>query len=117
MQVDFGRALAVIGGERTGVHCLVVTFPYSNMRYVVALPGRTPNACARVGDGVLPCGLAPRVMVFDNAAGAAHRVAWDRITIVDVFHGLLSATASRSGSAIPGAAGSCLLVDLDLLPA
>ena len=34
MQVDFGRALAVIGGERTGVHCLVVTFPYSNMRYV-----------------------------------------------------------------------------------
>ena len=38
-----------------------------------------------VGDGVLPCGLAPRVMVFDNAAGAAHRVAWDRITIVDVF--------------------------------
>ena len=22
-----------------------------------------------VGDGVLPCGLAPRVMVFDNAAG------------------------------------------------
>ena len=36
-------------------------------------------------------------MVFDNAAGAAHRVAWDRITIVDVFHGLLSATASRSG--------------------
>ena len=39
MQVDFGRVLAVIGGERTGVHCLVVTFPYSNMRYVVALPG------------------------------------------------------------------------------
>lgn len=38
-----------------------------------------------VGDGVLPCGLAPRAMVFDNAAGAAHRVAWDRITIVDVF--------------------------------
>lgn len=39
MQVDFGRALAVIGGERTDVHCLVVTFPYSNMRHVVALPG------------------------------------------------------------------------------
>ena len=39
MQVDFGRVLAVIEVERTGVHCLVVTFPYSNMRYVVALPG------------------------------------------------------------------------------
>lgn len=56
MQVDFGRALAVIGGERTGVHCLVVTFPYSNMRYVVALPGENVRG---VGDGVLPCGAGP----------------------------------------------------------
>lgn len=56
MQVDFGRVLAVIGGERTGVHCLVVTFPYSNMRYVVALPGENVRG---VGDGVLPCGAGP----------------------------------------------------------
>lgn len=25
------------------------------------------------------------MLVFDNATGAAHRVAWDRITVVDVF--------------------------------
>ena len=25
--------------KQNSVHCLVVTFPYSNMRYVVALPG------------------------------------------------------------------------------
>ena len=46
-QVDFGMAQAVVGGDRVDVHCLVVTFPYSNMRYCVACPGRTPNACAR----------------------------------------------------------------------
>ena len=38
-QVDFGMAQAVVGGDRVDVHCLVVTFPYSNMRYCVALPG------------------------------------------------------------------------------
>ena len=32
-QVDFGMAQAVVGGDRVDVHCLVVTFPYSNMRY------------------------------------------------------------------------------------
>ena len=29
--------------------------------------------------------VTPRVLVSDNATGAAHRVAWDKITIVDVF--------------------------------
>ena len=86
MQVDFGRVLAVIGGERTGVHCLVVTFPYSNMRYVVALPGENAECVCEGSETVFShVGLAPRVMVFDDATGAAHRVAWDRITIVDVF--------------------------------
>lgn len=33
-QVDFGMAQAVVGGDRVDVHCLVVTFPYSNMRYL-----------------------------------------------------------------------------------
>lgn len=28
MQVDFGQALATIGGESVTVHCLVVSFPY-----------------------------------------------------------------------------------------
>ena len=38
-QVDFGMAQAVVGGDRVDVHCLVVTFPYSNMRYCVAARG------------------------------------------------------------------------------
>ena len=39
MQADFGLAQAVVAGSRTDVHCLVASFPYSNMRYAVALPG------------------------------------------------------------------------------
>lgn len=86
MQVDFGQALAVVGGERTDVHCLVATFPYSSMRYVVALPGESAECvCEGLETVFSHVGLAPRVMVFDNATGAAHPVAWDRITVVEVF--------------------------------
>lgn len=70
-QVDFGEGLACIRGARVKAHCLVAAFPYSNMRWVVAL--------------FRHIGLASRVLVFDNATGAAHRVAWGKITVVDVF--------------------------------
>lgn len=80
------RALAVIRGERIDVHCLVVSFPYSNMRWAVALPGENAECvCEGLRTVFEHVGMAPRVMVFDNATGAAHRVAWDKITIVDVF--------------------------------
>ena len=86
MQVDFGLAQAVVAGNRTDVHCLVVSFPHSNMRYAVALPGENAE-CVCEGLRVVfdHAGVAPRVMVFDNATGAGHRVAWDGITVVDVF--------------------------------
>ena len=85
MQVDFGLAQAVIAGNRTDVHCLVVSFPHSNMRYAVALPGENAE-CVCEGLRVVfdHAGVAPRVMVLDNATGAGHRVAWDGITVVDV---------------------------------
>ena len=86
MQVDFGLAQAVIAGNRTDVHCLVVSFPHSNMRYAVALPGENAE-CVCEGLRVVfdHAGVAPLVMVFDNATGAGHRVAWNGITVVDVF--------------------------------
>lgn len=40
-QVDFGEADAIIRGERVTTHMLTVTWPYSNTRYAVALPGET----------------------------------------------------------------------------
>lgn len=40
-QVDFGQAEGVIGGIRQLLHILVVTFPFSNMRYVQAYRGES----------------------------------------------------------------------------
>lgn len=73
-QVDFGQARAVIAGVERVVRFLVASFPYSNMRWVVALPGETSEC---VCQGLLwifgRMGMAPRVVVFDNATGVGHR--------------------------------------------
>ena len=86
MQVDFGEAVATIGGGDVRVHCLVATFPHSNMRYVAAMPGENAECVceglARIFDHI---GMAPRVLVLDNATGAGHRVAWNKVTAVRVF--------------------------------
>ena len=85
-QVDFGMAQAVVGGDRVDVHCLVVTFPYSNMRYCVALPGENAECvCAGLRTVFEHIGAVPLTLVLDNATGAGHRVAWDRVSIVKVF--------------------------------
>lgn len=74
MQVDFGQAGAVIAGVERVARFLVASFPYSNMRRVVALPGETSEC---VCQGLLwifeRMGMAPRVAVFDNATGVGHR--------------------------------------------
>ena len=86
MQVDFGEAVATISGGDVKVHCLVATFPHSNMRYVAAMPGENAECVcegpARIFDHI---GMAPRVLVLDNATGAGHRVAWNKVTVVRVF--------------------------------
>ena len=73
-QNNFGQARAVVAGVERVVHFLVVSFPYSNMRWVVALPGETSEC---VCQGLLwifeRMGMAPRVVVFDNATGVGHR--------------------------------------------
>ena len=103
MQADFGLAQAVVAGSRTDVHCLVASFPYSNMRYAVALPGENAEC---VCEGLLEVfehiGAVPPVLVLDNATGAAHRVSWDRIVVVEVFqrfvaHHRIEAGCPRSG--------------------
>jgi transposase len=40
-QVDFGQAEAIVGGIRQVLHIFVVTFPFSNMRFVQAYRGET----------------------------------------------------------------------------
>lgn len=86
MQIDFGEAVATIGGGDVKVHCLVATFPHSNMRYVAAMPGENAECvCEGLAQIFDHIGMAPRVPVLDNATGAGHRVAWDKVTVVRVF--------------------------------
>lgn len=46
-QIDFGVAKARIAGELVDDHCLVVTFPHSNMRCVTSLPGENAECLCR----------------------------------------------------------------------
>lgn len=72
-QVDFGQARAVVAGVERVVRFLAVSFPYSDMRWVAALPGETAECMCR---GLLEVfertGMAPGVVVFDNATGVGH---------------------------------------------
>lgn len=74
-QADFGEADAIIQGKRVTTHMLVVTWPYSNTRYAVVLPGETAEC---VCDGLRTIfehvGRVPARMVFDNATGIGKRI-------------------------------------------
>lgn len=73
-QVDFGQARAVIAGVERVVRFLVVSFPYSNMRWVVALPGETSECvCQGLLEVFERTGMTPKVVVFGNATGVGHR--------------------------------------------
>ena len=79
-------AKAVVAGVERTVHYLAVSFPYSNMRYVAALPGETTEC---VCHGLLQVfgrmGMAPRALVFDNATGVGHRNADGTVTQPRLF--------------------------------
>ena len=73
-QVDFGQAEAVIAGLRLMLHILVVTFPFSNMRFVQAYRGETAECVCHGLRAVFEhIGAAPRYLVFDNATGIGRR--------------------------------------------
>ncbi len=74
-QVDFGQAEAIIGGIRQILHIFVVTFPFSNMRFVQAYRGETAECvCQGLRTVFDHIGAAPRHLVFDNATGIGRRV-------------------------------------------
>lgn len=74
-QVDFGQAEAIIAGVRLMLHIFVVTFPFSNMRFVQAYRGETAECvCHGLRTVFELIGAAPRHLVFDNATGIGRRV-------------------------------------------
>ena len=84
-QVDFGLARALIAGAERDVHVLVVSFPYSNMRYALALPGENAECvCSGLITLFEHIGRVPRVLVFDNATGVGHRFGRE-VTMTQVF--------------------------------
>lgn len=75
VQVDFGQAEAIIAGIRQVIHIFVVSFPFSNMRFVQAYRGETAECVAHGLRTVFEhIGAVPRHMVFDNATGIGRRV-------------------------------------------
>ena len=70
-------------------HCLVVTFPRSNMRYVTSLPGENAEClCHGLVEVFEHIGGVPPVIVMDNATGAGRRNARGEVTpaaVLDVF--------------------------------
>lgn len=91
MQVDFGVARAVIAGRERTVHFLVASFPYSNMRYAVAMPGENAEClCQGLVMLFAHVGGVPPVMVMDNATGAGHRDAKGELTLTALFESFVS---------------------------
>ncbi len=106
MQVDFGEAVVVLAGVKTKVHCLVASFPYSNKRYVVALPGENAQCvCEGLVEIFEHIGLVPMVLVMDNATGPRTGPLGTRSRSSGSSSCSWSITGSRPGSAIPGAVG------------
>ncbi|WP_449373270.1 IS21 family transposase [Arthrobacter psychrolactophilus] len=96
VQVDFGQADVVLSGERTTVHVLVVTFPFSNMRFAQAYRGETAE-CVCHGLRIIfeQVGGVPKLMIFDNATGVGRRVR-QKITETKLFEAFKNHYRSES---------------------
>lgn len=73
-QVDFGQAQALIAGVKMLLHILVVSFLYSNMRYVQAYRGETAECVCHGLRAIFEhIGTVPRQLIFDSATGIGRR--------------------------------------------
>ena len=70
-QVDFGMTEAIEDGKLKDIHCLVMSFPYSNGGFVVPLPAENQE-CFLEGLKVLfkQAGFVPRKLRLDNLSAA-----------------------------------------------
>lgn len=90
-QIDFGVAKARIASELVDGHCLVVTFPHSNMRYAASLPGENAEClCHGPVEVFEHIGGVPPAIVMDNATGAGRRNAKGEVTPAAVFDAFLA---------------------------
>ena len=74
-QADFGEADFMIDGEMTRLKYFVLTFPYSNRKLVVVMPGENCECvCLALQTIFTFIGGVPKRIVFDNATGIGRRI-------------------------------------------
>lgn len=77
-QVDFGEALAVIGGVERKVHLFVMDLPHSDAGFVQAYPAETTEAfCAGHVAAFAFFGRVPGSILYDNTKLAVARILGD----------------------------------------
>jgi transposase len=77
-QVDFGEALAVIGGEERKIHFFAMDLPHSDACLVQAYPAETSEAfCDGHNVGFEFFGGVPRSILYDNSKLAVARILGD----------------------------------------
>lgn len=74
-QGDFGEALFKVDGEERMMHYFVMTFPNSNRRIALVMPGGNCECvCTALQEIFAFIGGVPSRIVFDNATGIGRRV-------------------------------------------
>ena len=77
-QVDFGEAVAVVGGEERRIHFFCLDLPQSDACFVKAYPAETAEAfCDGNGAAFAFFGGVPRSMLYDNTRLAVARILGD----------------------------------------
>jgi transposase len=77
-QVDFGEAVAVIGGERCKIHLFCLDLPHSDAGFVKAYPAERLEAFLDGHDAAFAfLGGVPRSILYDNTKLAVARILGD----------------------------------------
>ena len=74
-QADFGEADFIVDGGKTRLKYFVLTFPYSNRKLMVVMPGENCECvCLALQTIFTFIGGVPKRIVFDNATGIGRRI-------------------------------------------
>jgi hypothetical protein len=77
-QVDFGEAVAVIGGVEQTIHFFCLDLPHSDACFVKAYPAERPEACLDGHNAALAfLAGVPRSILYDNTRLAVARILGD----------------------------------------
>ena len=74
-QCDFGQAAFIVDGDEKTLHHFVMTFPNSNKRIMIVMPGENCECvCTALKEIFSFIGGVPARIVFDNATGIGRRI-------------------------------------------